>query len=810
MSTKFAPMPSVLRDIAVASRLLRKTPLFSVAAIVTLAIGIGANAAVFSLVNQVILQPLPFSNADRIVRINERHENGFSNLAWTTFTGLRERTSSFTALAAYGTDNVTVLGAATPLRAQSAYISAGFFDVIGARPELGRLPLATEHVVGANPVVVVSHAFWRDHLGAPASLTGVQLRLDVIHDVVGVMPAGFSFPDDAALWIPLERLPQTPSHTAHNWTIAGLLRPGVSPANATRDLDVQLHIMQSIYAPDFDAVGAIVTPLHDVLTAGLKTPLYLLFAASAVLLLAACTNLASAQLARGTSRSGELAIRSALGASRLRLIRQLLTESVLLAVLGAAAGLVVAKLLLKAFAITAPASLHLERVSIDGWVLLFTLIVSLVTALSFGLLPALRLSESNTNMALREGSRGTESKRGLQVWNVLVASEVALAILLLAGSQVLIRSFANVMQTDLGFDKTNVTTAMVDLPIANYPDSSGATPEFHENVLSRIRNTPGVAAVGFVNQLPLEGVGASGSLQIEGKPNGTRGPFNGYAVYRVIGGDYFAAIGIRIIEGRAINASDNATAPPVVVVDEAFAQQEWPGESALGRRLRPYGMDRLTEPWFTVVGVVASVRARGVTDPFQPTYYFDHRQRPVSRSRTVSYAVHMVSEGALAATILQREISAVDAQVPVEAGSMSRILSDVVADRRFMMLLLGAFAGVALLLAVVGIYAVVSYTVAQRTRDIGVRLALGATPAQVLTLVAQSAMRGIVPGLVAGTLLAFIGVRALRSLLYGVSPQDPVALLTAVVVLGIVGMLSTILPARRATRIDPLVAMRGE
>jgi predicted permease len=803
-------MRSLQQDVVVGSRLLRKTPLFTIAAILTLAIGIGANAAVFSLVNQVILQPLPFPNADRIVRISERHEQGYGNLAWSTFAELHETSTSFAAMTSYGTDRVTVLGAATPLRAQAAEVSEKFFDVFGARPERGRLPLPGEHAVGANPVVVVSHAFWRDHLGAPPSLDGVQLRLDVVHDVVGVMPAGFSFPDNADLWMPLERNPQPPSHTAHNWTVAGLLRTGVNPLGAQRELDMQLRSMREIYAADFDALGSIVTPLQDVLTASLKTPLYLLFAASAVLLLAACTNLASAQLARGATRAGELAIRSALGASRLRLIRQLLTESALLAFLGAATGLLVARMLLKMFAIAAPASLHLERVTIDGWVLVFALIVSLVTALGFGLLPALRLSESTANIALREGGRSTVSKRGMRVWNVLVAAEIALAIMLLSGSQVLIRSFANVMQTDLGFDADNVTTAMVNLPVANYPDSSGSAPQFHESVLTRVRATPGIAAVGFANRLPLEGGGPSGAVQIEGKPNGSRGPFNSYAVYRIIGGEYFQAMGMRIVEGRALNAGDDASAPPVVIVDETFAQQEWPGESAIGRRLRPFGMDRLEEPWHTVVGVVASVRTGSITEPFQPTYYFDHRQRPESRSRSASYVVRTATAGAAASAILQREIAAVDAQVPVEAGSMARILADTVADRRFMMLLLGAFAGVALLLAIVGIYAVVSYTVAQRTREIGVRLALGATPAQVLTLVIQSAMRGVIPGLVGGALLAFVSVRALRSLLYGVSPQDPWALLTAVALLGGVGVLSTVIPARRATRVDPRIAMSGE
>jgi putative ABC transport system permease protein len=798
-------LQSLRQDIVHGLRLLWRSPLFTLSAIVTLATGIGANAAVFSLVNQVILQPLGFPQANRLMTVTERHRDGWGNLSWATFVEVEQRSRAFAALASYGSDVSTVLGTATPLRVPTASVSSNFFSVFGARVERGRLPLPAEHRDGGNRVAVVSHALWRDHLGAPASLTGVQIKLDVVYDVIGVLPGAFTFPENVQVWTPLELDPQSTSHTAHNWQVSGRLREGVTPASAQRELDALLTEMGTRYAPDFDAVGATVTPLQDALTADLRTPLYLLFAASTVLLLAACTNLASAQLARGAARAGELAVRSALGASRGRLVRQLLTESAVLALLGAGAGLLLSRVLLKAFALTAPAEWRLERVPMDGWVLLFALVIAVLTALGFGLLPALRLSDGATMLVLR----GTGSRRSTRVWHVIVAAEIALALMLLSGSHVVIRSFAQVMRTDLGFNPTDVRTSMVNLPVASYGDSVSVD-VFHESVLARLRSTAGVSAVGFANRLPLESGNPNGAMEVEGKPLDAGGTFNGSALYRVIGGEYFTAMGIPLLEGRALGPADDRSAPRAVVIDATLAQQQWPGQSALGKRLRPYGMDSDDEPWFTVVGVVKSVRAGSVTEAFTPTYYFDHRQRPASRTRSVSYAVRSPVDAAVVTSIMRREINAVDAQVPVEAGSMARILADAVAVRRFMMLLLGAFAGMAMLLALVGIYSVVSYTVARRTREIGVRLALGASPRQVLHIILQSGMRGILPGLIAGALLAVAGNRAIRTLLYGVSPQDPFALGTAVVTLGVVAVVSTLVPARRATRVSPLVAMRAD
>lgn len=796
-------------DLRIGARLLRRSPGYTLAAIVTLALGIGANTAVFSLVNDVLLTPLATEDADRLVDIVERHEQGWGNLPWSTFVDVREESQSFTSLTQFASQSTTVLGADRPVRATMAWVSADFFKVFPVRPIRGRLTRPEEHRLGASPVALVSHAFWRDRLGSPESLAGIRLRMSFDHEVIGVLPPGYPVPADADIWIPGELIEQSTSHTSHGWTTVARLRPGVAPAAAQRELDALLARLSDRYYPDFDAIGSTVAPLQDVRTKSAKTPLYLLLAASGVLLLAACTNLASAGLARGTMRGGEFAVRTALGASRGRLVRQLLTESVLLAIAGAFAGLLVARLLVRAVLPLAPRSLGVGSVAIDARVLGFAVVIALATTFLIGLLPALRASDTRTGSLLRAGLRGTGDARRRVAWQVLVSSEVALAIVLLAGSGLLLRSFALAMQTELGFEPANVLRTEVLLPAVNYDGVSSAIPSFHTRALERIGAIPGIDAAGFVSRLPLTGAGTNGAMEVEGKPHHARGPFTGYAIYRVVGGDYFGAMRIPVMEGRAFGAGDDRSAAPVVIVSASFAQAEWPGESALGKRVRPVGMDGGDqEPWHTVIGVVGDTRTRSVTDPHRPAYYFDYRQRPPWRAYSTIYVTR--TAGASLAPAVHAALSVVDPQVPIEQRSLSSLVTESVADRRFTMVVLGSFAAVAVLLALVGIYAVVSYTVAQRTRELGVRLALGASPARVRALVLVSALRSIVPGLAAGGVLAIAATSTMRSLLYGVTPLDPIALGAAVGCLAMAGVGATLGPAIRATRVDPVIAMRAE
>jgi predicted permease len=543
----------------------------------------------------------------------------------------------------------------------------------------------------------------------------------------------------------------------------------------------------------------------------MQEPLLLLLAAAAVFLVAACTNLASGILARGTARIGELTVRSALGATRNRIARQLVTENALLAALGAGAGLVLAALLLKAIAPLAPAELRMDRVRVDGWVAAFALLVTVTATLLFGLFPALRLSGASTISALREAAVGMGSMRRMRAWNVLVAAEVAMAVALLSGSVLLIKSFGRLMEVDLGFDPANTAAVAVDLPSVNYPGNSPRVSDFHLRAVDALVAVPGVRAAGFVNVPPLMGGGPSGSMHVEGKALDPTGRFTGYSVYRVIGGRYFEAMGMRIIQGRGFGPGDDAAAPRVVIVDEAFAKQEWPEESPLGKRVRPAGMDNTgEEPWFTVIGVVPSVKSVGITDRLRATYYFDHRQRPPYRSSAVTYAVLMERNPAGAERALTGAIRSVDPEVPVVVRTMPELVARTVSDKQFTMLVLGTFGALALLLAMVGIYGVVSYAVAQRTREIGVRRALGATPARVGGLVLGTTLAAVVPGLLIGAVLALLSSRALGAFLYGVSPFDVGALGLAVGGLGGAAILASLVPAWRAVRVDPLIAMRSE
>lgn len=811
-SVQRAERLSALRqDVVVGLRILRKSPGFTIAAIAMLALGIGANSAVFSIVNRVLLQPLPYPESHRIVAVNERHENnGWGNLPWANFLDIRTQSRSFDALASHSSGPGTVLGLSQPFRANLGVVTQGFFKVFSVRPFKGRFMHEEEHSKGGPSVAVVSYSFWRDQLGAPESLTGLRVKTDKDYDIIGVTPAEFSFPEGNQIWSALETTDQGLSRTSHNWETVGLLKSGFTPQAVQRELDVILARLSTQYQPDFDAVSSKVATLHETLNGSFKTPLYLVLGASAMVLVAACVNLASAMLARGTARTAEFTVRFALGATRARVVNQLMVESAMLALAGCVTGLLLAGGILQGLTAVAPAALHLESVKLDGWVISFALVVAVLTTVMFGLLPALRLSKSDVSLALRDGARGTSGAQRMRVWNVLVATEVALAVVLLSSSALLVKSFSKVMQSNLGFEPENAFAVRVELPQALYSGEGPAIPAFHERALERLRAIPGITATGFVNRLPLSGNGPSGAVMVDGKPAGPKGDYNAYSIYRVVGGNYFAAARIPLLKGRTFRVDGAIEAAPSVVVDETFARDQWPNADPIGKRVRVAGMDGRTEVWHDVIGVVGDVRTASPVSPFSATYYFDHRTRPAYRSRTTAYVVRTSLAEGVAAPLIRRAMADVDAQVPIGISALGASVTSSSATRRFPMTMFAAFAAVALVMAVVGIYAVVSYAVAQRTREIGVRLALGATPVGVRSLVLRSAMRAVVPGLIVGAVLSMGSASLLQNLLYGVSPFDPVALLSGVTLLGLVAVVSSLLPAVRATRVDPLIAMRAE
>ena len=800
---------AVWQDVVVGLRVLRKSPGFTLTAVLTLALGTGAVAAIFSIVNGVLLRPLPYAEPDRLVTIEERHDNGSGSIPWANFLDLEQRSRSFTAMTSLGSWQTSVLGTGEPLRVRIAAVSQGFFRVFPVRAHLGRLLLPEEHRRGASPAAVVSYEFWRDRMGSPPSLEGKRLRLSWDVAIVGVLPPGFAYPARTQIYWPHELMEESMSRTSHNWDTIGRLAPGVDAAAAERELAGILAQLKPLHAPDFDATGAEVIGLQQYQVGGVQKPLLLLFAASAVFLLAACTNLASGVLARGTARQGELMVRSALGATPARLARQLLTESALLAGLGAVAGLGVAVLLLRLLLPLASPVMRVERIGIDASVAAFAIGMAALVTVIFGLLPALRLSRSSAITSIRETAVGTGSVKRMRTWNLLVGAEVALAVALLAGSVLLIKSFARVMETDLGFEPRGAVSLSIDLPDVKYAGSS-AIGAFHTALVERLSALPGVEAAGFVNRPPLGGNGPSGSMVVEGKPLDPSGRFTGYAVYRVVGGDYFPAMSMRVIRGRALGPGDDASAPKVALVDEAFAKREWPGEDPIGKRLHPQGMDLSSETWFTVVGVVPSVRSGSIIADMRPTYYFDHRQRPPYRTASVTYAVRTTVPPENLYPAIRQAVRAVDPEVPVVMRTMPEYVAETVADRRFTMIVLGAFGALALILSLVGIYGVVSYAVAQRVREIGVRRALGATGGRVSALVLRTALGAVVPGIIVGAGLALLAGRAMSALLYGVQPSDLPTLITAVTALGAAAVVASLVPAWRAVRVDPLIAMRSE
>ncbi|MGH7594360.1 MAG: ADOP family duplicated permease [Gemmatimonadales bacterium] len=802
-------LDGLVQDIRFAVRLLRRAPTFALVATFTLALGVGANTAIFSLINDVLLRPLPYDHGEQLVDLVELHQKGFANFAYSNFVDLRAQTRSFQQLAKYYTDRATFLGANEPLRAMSAYVTADFFPMMRVHAKLGRLTTASDHQFGAAPVVVISDRFWREHFGGNRDLASLRLRGEFDLQVVGVMAPGFSFPDDADLWIPLELEQMPVSRTAHDGATMARLKSGVTLAAARLDVNGVLRHIGETAGEDFDAVGGRLTWLQADVAGPARTPLLLLLGASGLLLLIACTNLTSTLLARGTIRQSELAVRTAIGAGRSRVIRQILTESMVIAVLGCGLGLALAEGLLRGMALVAPPELTVMRAAhLDLRVLAFTALIAGLTAMFFGFLPALRLSDIDTGQLMR-GSRGGSARRGI-IWSALVTTEVALAVVLLIGSGLLLRSFARVLHVDLGFDPTHVVMATIDLPELNYPDVTQAV-AFHDRALSLIRAIPGVENAGVTNAPPLTGGFSDGGIDVEGKPRVSQAyPITGYANYGLASTGLFRALEIRIMRGRDFAESDVASSLPVAIVNQEMAAKEWPGTDPIGKRFRINGMDTADEqPWATVIGVAHDVPAASVTVPAGETYYFSYRQVPY-RARYLTAVVRSRLPAALIERSMRAAIAQVDANVPVEFGTMRNAAAASVAGRRFLVLLLGIFAVVALHLSAIGIYGVVAYSVAQRTREIGIRIALGASPRRVGLRVQSRAMVMVLAGIGLGVAGALAATRLLQAFLYDVTATDPAVFGGVVLLLVATACLASWGPARRGTRIDPIVAIRAE
>jgi predicted permease len=817
-------MDATLQDLRHTLRSLARNPGFALAAILTLGLGIGATTAIFTVVDGVLLRPLPYPASDRIMRVSEVNAIGTPvNFTDPNFYDIRARSRSFGALAEVSPQfPVSVSGGREAVRSAAAAVSSDFFRVMGVTPVVGRAFLAEERREGAAPAVVVGHAFWRQALGG-APIAGTTLRIDGRpYSVVGVMPAGFEYPRGVQLWTPRELDEHGTSRTAHNWMVVGRLAEGVSVDRARAELGAMARDLKAQYGDDIDMVDAAVVPLRESMVGTVRPTLLVLLGAAAFLLLIAVANVGNLLLARLASRRREMAVRSALGAGRVRLTRQLLGESLVLALAGGTLGVVLAYWGTEALLALGPDGLpRLAEVGVDAPVLLFALAVSVAAALGLAAMASASATPTDLRGALAAGGRtAAGSGASRLVRDSLVVAQVGLTLVLLAGAALMGRSLLRLLAVDPGFVTRGVLVASVAVPEPGGPSGGASAASFDERLLSRLSSLPGVAAAGGVSSFPLRGGGGNGTFLVLSRPDEVQSfedwvalakipGRTGYANYRVASEDYFAAMGIPVLRGRSFSGSDAPGSPiTVAVVSESLARKQWPGESPIGKLIQFGNMDGDVRA-LQVVGVVGDVREAGVDAEPAPTLYAYYRQRP-ARGSDFSIAIRTWGEPRSLIPAVRRAVQEIDPEVPPRFLPIEEIVAGSTTDPRFTLTLLGVFGGTALLLALAGLYGVVSFLVAQRTREIGVRMALGARETDVRRMVLRRGATLAGTGLALGLVVALGLTRLLRSQLYGVTATDPAAYAAGILLLAAVALLASYLPARRAARVDPVIALRVE
>lgn len=802
-------MDALVQDLKYALRSLARAPGFTIVAVVTLALGIGANAAIFSVLYGALLRPLPYPDADRLVQFAQTYQGGrgLMDVTYREYQFLQQNSTVFQSLAATTSVGFNLFSGTEAQHVNGLRVSRQYFRVLGVAPQLGREFLLEEDQSGGASAVLLSYGLWQRRFGGDPGVVGRVISLDgVPTTVVGVMPAGFHALPPVDVWSTLAQVARTIG-SGQNLDLIARLKPGVSLQQAQA-------LIQPTTAAYRDAFSRIVSPdagielasYQKLVSIDLQTPVRLVFGAIALVLLIACANVANLVLARAAARNRELAVRVALGASGARLTRQLLTESVLLAFVGGATGLLFAAWGLRTLLSLAPPGLtSTAEIHLDRWALLFTFAVSLATGVVFGLLPARRAVRSEVHDALREGAgRATSLHHRSRLRSLLVVGEVALSLVLLAGGALLVRTFANLLHTGTGFEPDHVLSAEIWLTGSRY-DSTAAIAGFYGELTRRLEALPGVERAAVVEAgLPLV---RGGNLPVT-----VDGQFHS-ADYRTVTPGYFATLRIPLLAGRVLEAGDAEHAEPVVVVNRSFARR-YMADSALGRSIRVGGDS--SNPYRRIVGVVGDVKSF-VGFPAPPTVFLASSQTPAGFTRVFSswFPTHIVVRTAgdprILRNTLARTIHETDAQVPVgQVRSMPEVLSASLASQRFIMTLLSLFAALAVVLAAVGLYGVLSYLVGQRTREIGVRVALGARPHQVLALVLARGLMLAGAGVALGLLGAAAGTRLLASQLYGVAPTDPLTLGAVTLVLGIVALLACVVPAWRGARVDPVEALRTE
>jgi predicted permease len=796
-------------DLRTAFRQIKRNPGFFAVAVAALALGIGANTAIFSAIEAVLLRPLPYAEPNRLVMVWE--DASFVGFALNTpapanYVDWRAQNQVFTDMAATRYTSASLTGQGAPEQLSGRQVTPNFFDVLGVQPALGR-PFTQEEDGAHSPVVVLSYNLWQRRSGGDKSIVGKTMLLNGVQTkVLGVMPKEFFFRErDMDYWTPLSfTSEQWARRQSHFLNVVARMKPGVTEERARQDMQEVAGRLQQQYPESNAKVGAVVVPMQEDYAGDARSGLVVLQVASIFVLLIACSNLANLLLARATGRKREIAVRIALGASRGQIAGQLLTESLLLSLAGGVLGLWIGQLSWRVFGGLIPTRVGDDGFRIDGQVLLFTAAISLAAGILFGFAPALQATHVSLQETLKEGGRGGESRSGLRLRDGLVVAQFAFAFALLAGAGLMIQTIWNLRKVDLGFRADHLLTMAVPLPNTKY-DSDDKLRTFFRDVTLAVRALPGVRGAGFSSDAPFTSTGDTEAYLVEGEPPLVPGEMND-ALWREVTPGYLETVGAQPKQGRLFDERDRQDGPLVVVVNEFLANRHWPGQSAIGKRIR---FDDEKQPLRTVVGVVKNIRERGLLFDMKPAIYL-----PVTQNKVEGYSylvVRTAQDPASTLKAVQGAVWSVDAQQPVtQIRTMDQLMEEDVADRRRPMILLGAFAGLALVLAAIGVFGVLAYAVAQRTREIGVRMALGARPSDVTGMILGRGLQLSGIGLLAGGVLAAGLSVLLRSLLYGVTPASPLVYAGAAGSLVLVAMAACVIPALRAARVDPVEALRDE
>jgi putative ABC transport system permease protein len=804
---------------------MRKNPGFIAIAIFALALGVGANTAIFSVVNAVLLNPINYEKPDQLVMVWEKSlRRGFGQIPTSVpnFLDLRTDNRSLEDLGAFADSNFNLTGGDQPERVIAVRITASLLSLVGVKPLRGRLFLNGEDQPQASRVLILSHHLWQRSFGSSQNIVGQTVALNGdSYTVVGIMPSGFKFPPafsatvassqyampNADLWVPMTPDANSKARDIRTLFMIGRLKPGVTPAAAQSEMNVIATRLQKEYSAVDADMQVDVIPLRQQITGDIRLALIVLFGAVGCVLLIACANVANLLLAKASGRQKEVAIRTALGATRLRIIRQLLTEGMMLGLAGGLLGSLLAILVLRQLVIFSPANVSIpDNIGIDWKVLAFTLLLSLFTSFIFGLAPALQASKLDLNETLKEGGRGNSggSKQN-RLRSLLVIAEVALALVLLIASGLMIKSFMRLQSVNPGFNPENLITLEMQLPENKYADKDRQA-LFQQQLVQRIAQVPGVQNVGTVDNLPFSGNEFNAGLTIEGQPtvNAAERP---RAFLRNVSPKYFETMEIPLRKGRTFAETDNANAPGAAIVNETAARRFWPNEEPLGKRFKR-GKPDSQSPWMTVVGLVAPVSHTSLQVASQPEVYLPFQQNP---GLNLTLVVRTKSDPRAFAGAVRREVSALDNNLPVSnIKFMDEIIGKSVAQPRVYALLLGIFGGLALILAAIGIYGVISYTVIQRTHEIGIRMALGAQTKDVLSLIIKQGMALALVGIFLGLIVSLALTRVLASQLYGVSSTDPLTYTAISLLLMFVALIACFIPALRAAKVDPMIAVRYE